>query len=528
MLAAMLGAALAKPHLLATLLVAAVVSHALYVTVTVLGLGPEERLGFIPDDTYYYLSVARHRAQDGIWTFDGVAPTTGFHPMHAYGLAAAFSIVSPGEEGFATLCVGYTATLALSLAIVVGLMAHRRRDTVALLLLALFLGSRNVLINVLGGTEWALVVSVSALYTFLLLRSTRTRGRGPVVCIFLVGWAGSWARADFGLLAAAMASAAILELILHKQVYRLLVAALAGLGGACMGVLSLFFHNYLISGQFVQSSARMKSLWLQHYGLSTDPVVDKILLLFGPPNFLTKLLALLLILLVIGIAVTRLWRQEGEHSSSHRAGVRSLRVVWLGSGLTVLGYVALYALNPAGLQHWYTATVLVSVFAFLSLPFASGESPRAAVTSATAMLALLACLQLPTTVGFRSAPEWPYQVFMFKAGKYLRGAGITNVGSWNSGIIGYYQGGDVINLDGLVNDEIYEYAKAEQLSRYIDERGIRYIVDFEKMLTSDVHRHRGGYDDPDFVSRLIPIERFDPVTEGWSGMALYRLEPLGL
>ena len=86
----------------------------------------------------------------------------------------------------------------------------------------------------------------------------------------------------------------------------------------------------------------------------------------------------------------------------------------------------------------------------------------------------------------------------------------------------------MINLDGLVNDEIYEYAEAEQLSRYIDERGIRYIVDFEKMLTSDVHRRRGGYDDPDFVSRLIPIERFDPVTEGWSGMALYRLEPLGL
>ena len=46
---------------------------------------------------------------------------------------------------------------------------------------------------------------------------------------------------------------------------------------------------------------------------------------------------------------------------------------------------------------------------------------------------------------------------MLAAGNTAEAEPAGLVGSWNAGIIGYYQGGDVINLDGLVNNEVYPY-----------------------------------------------------------------------
>lgn len=53
---------------------------------------------------------------------------------------------------------------------------------------------------------------------------------------------------------------------------------------------------------------------------------------------------------------------------------------------------------------------------------------------------------------------------------------------WNAGIIGYYQGGSVVNLDGLVNDSIYQYAMSNTLPVYVEKIAITYIVDFGPML----------------------------------------------
>jgi hypothetical protein len=58
----------------------------------VLSLSPRDRVGFIPDDSFYYLTLARNFATQGQWSFDsGVSRTNGFHLLHAYVLAAVFS-----------------------------------------------------------------------------------------------------------------------------------------------------------------------------------------------------------------------------------------------------------------------------------------------------------------------------------------------------------------------------------------------------------------------------------------------------
>ena len=47
---------------------------------------PETAIGAVPDDAFYYLKLAQNRVLLGVWTFDGVSPTSGFHLLHAYGL----------------------------------------------------------------------------------------------------------------------------------------------------------------------------------------------------------------------------------------------------------------------------------------------------------------------------------------------------------------------------------------------------------------------------------------------------------
>jgi len=112
---------------------------------------------------------------------------------------------------------------------------------------------------------------------------------------------------------------------------------------------------------------------------------------------------------------------------------------------------------------------------------------------------------------------------MYDAGVYLQeNFPDCHIGAWNAGIIGYYQGGRVVNLDGLVNNDIYVYAVDNDLPAYIYSRDICYILDFEPMLTTESLRVRGGYDDPDFLASLEPVRVFD---EGeyhtWRYLTLY-------
>lgn len=112
-----------------------------------------------------------------------------------------------GEQGLVRFAVGGMAILALGVASLVGVSAYRRGDVMALLLLALFLASRNVLINLGSGMEWAWVVAISAALV-AVVRSAEDRGVRWVVLAFALGWAGNLARFDFGLWPAALTGAA--------------------------------------------------------------------------------------------------------------------------------------------------------------------------------------------------------------------------------------------------------------------------------------------------------------------------------
>jgi hypothetical protein len=78
----------------------------------------------------------------------------------------------------------------------------------------------------------------------------------------------------------------------------------------------------------------------------------------------------------------------------------------------------------------------------------------------------------------------PHQKEMLVASEWMKTNLPPNavVGSWNAGIFGYFSNRQVINLDGLINNDILPHLKKRTLYRYIEKRKINYIVDYSVMI----------------------------------------------
>src|SRR5688500_6385445 len=63
--------------------------------------GDARLITMVPDDAFYYIVLAQNFAETGRWTFDGVAPATGFHLLWGYLLAGVQALF--GAPGWRSL-----------------------------------------------------------------------------------------------------------------------------------------------------------------------------------------------------------------------------------------------------------------------------------------------------------------------------------------------------------------------------------------------------------------------------------------
>jgi hypothetical protein len=175
------------------------------------------------------------------------------------------------------------------------------------------------------------------------------------------------------------------------------------------------------------------------------------------------------------------------------------------SVLTLLGYILLYGRNSAAMLPWYIAH-LVPPAAYVVGALA-GALGRRGVLALSPLLALATVLSLLATL----RPWAPHQVAMMEGGRHLRGhPELAPVGAWNGGILAYFAERPVVNLDGLVNDDVYPHVVEGRLLEYVRERKLRYIVDFEAMWTNPRYSERGGYADGRLRAVLVDL---GPLTE---------------
>jgi hypothetical protein len=515
------------------ILITLAIGCSLYVAATIIHAPPARLVQYVPDDSFYYLTLARNFATQGRWTFDsGVSVTSGFHLLHAYVLAGAYALLPVSPESFVRLSVTYSYLLLLAVFTGAAVFVWRTRLVYPALIFFLIVISRNVLINEISATEWTWVVSGSALMFAAFSGLDGQRPKRAALLLTGACLAGSLARSDFGWQPAALLMAA---LVMPGPTIRLrrgrITGALSGLGASTIGTMVVLVHSRVVTGGFLQSSARMKLLWLDGHP-SAVLIVAKCLSLIGPVR--GPWLGVSIAFAGVGAWLLLRFLKQRVHDEPCEAGsgcnvTRSRdRILCFASLLICGGYVLFYAFDAA-VQSWYTANMIVPIFVMMCLPALHASRRRALVVLATGLAMALTVPQAWAAAAVLRVPAYPNQAAMYRAGLYLQRTHLDHrIASWNAGVIGFYQGGSVINLDGLVNNDIYGYAKAQRLEDYIDRTAIGYIIDSDLCLKDPNLRRRGGYDSAAFLNRFQPLVVFSQAAEEpgvWGSVTLYKLAP---
>jgi hypothetical protein len=312
----------------------------------------------------------------------------------------------------------------------------------------------------------------------------------------------------------------------------------AGLFGAVIGVVLIFIHNYIFTGDIAQNSAKMKFYWasFQEYPIYSSLVIAArtfgvdLYLISNPIAFISILwimfMTFFLIVFVNNRIIVSYWL--GAVSQGDPKTKRGL-VLSVASVLCVMAYIVLYTKN-GGVQNWYTANYSVPAFVIVSWITKTLFQSKATTinllvrTGLSIFVLSTIIININSVYPIEKSAPWKHQQAMISAGKYLKTIDIEgNIGSWNSGILGYYQGGQIINLDGLANDDVYYYVIKNDLQSYIKDSNITHLIDFRAMFASR-YAERGGYYNADFLQNLEPIVQFDngqfPV---WQYLTFYEI-----
>jgi len=482
------------------------------------------------DDVGYYLAIAQHLAHGDGFTFDGVNQTNGFHPLWLFVLGVAARFFS-NPYLFPRVAMIMQVVMFLGVAVTFYLLLEKSVGTwvAAAAALAVVTGGYFAK-SIVTGLETPLFVLL-ALLTLLVFERWRSRKA------FALG-------ALCGLVTLARLEGTLLGLTLALQLWRTRARKQVALlvAGAALVALPWWTFSLLRFGTFFPVSGTTKHLWsLTGTALRFLTPMRATLALFdfwsvfnartpiwqawigngqpalpggdlpGPAVTLNAVCCVVLVGLVG-------WRWK---TASPRPGLSAL--VAFGVSLPVLQKLY-YALG--GLPYYYTAVFNLAAVAALALVVSSfARTPRA-----RAVIGLVACLALGLVFRIDGRRDVVYDgqphgyAHLIEVGERLRGDPLPlRVGGWNSGLIGYFSGGKVTNLDGKVNTLVYYKDISEKgyfgmgtysvIWPYLQQQGIGYIADLQVRLDEvrqakegswQVYRYEGGSADTAGVLALSP------------------------
>ena len=124
-------------------------------------------------------------------------------------------------------------------------------------------------------------------------------------------------------------------------------------------------------------------------------------------------------------------------------------------------------------------------------------------------------------------PQTPYQNALWAGGRYIaQHSELRPVGAWNAGIINYFAGGGVTNLDGLVNDSVLQPQRNGTLAQYIEHRKLHTIVDFSGQFTP-IPALGAGISNGELQRCVVEVNFLagDPDVAKSNRVMLYRIKP---
>lgn len=422
---------------------------------------PERVVRFLSDDAFYYLGVARHVAEGRGPTFDTITRTTGFHPLWMFLLA-----VRPGVPW----ALGLGTFLFLATAVPLGCAARalwgERAGWVAAWL---WLANPHAVLLVATGMEGSLYAALLASLAWALTRVARV---------------GSWSTVVIAGSAAGLAVVARTDGLLVVPLAALWLAGVGDGGPTRRAVRSITFGALALvpfalwlawahawTGRWIQGSADTKTLWREAMNAEQGAVALTLSLLGAwVVKAFVKVPALKWGIPFVASAV----------STAIRGGRGLVHGFWL---LPLLAGAA-YALLLPKLWGWYFASALVGLTLLAAAAILRWFERQGG--KARGLLALAIVLIGAESIGYLAVKSVrgrnAYQVDMLATAHWMRDhlPPGTVAAAWNSGIYGWYSGLTVVNLDGLINNEIADRIRSgETQEAYLERRGIEVLVDYD-------------------------------------------------
>ena len=433
------------------------------------------------DDSFYYFQIAYNLAQGKFSTFDGgITQTNGYHPIWMLLITPFYWLFDKetalfGIKAFEIMLVaGGMALIALA--------ARLSRLAWPLLFAALPMLYRNPL-ELLWGLEAA-----AAMFTLALLILA--------VCVYMrdpqrwkwhvaaIAFALPWVRLEYIAVSLA-ATAALCAIEWSRQERRALsLSELAAIRrtyipliGAVAGMLVYFAYNGLVFGGFVPVSAATKLAWSQgKWGREGgyDFIQN-----FGDTLRLDAFDYELLIALEICAYLLLIWRLA-LRSNERRDWLLTAFLVGV-FGLAA-GHIAKFAqsvltVHPSYANElWYfvpaylMAALIIPVRLYIAIYLIRrllAPRRRATANALSVGVVVIGAAVLLVRAGFAEPFKWVDRVsgessIEWETSSYM-GVQVMNralpegsvIGSWDSGVIGYFSRFPVVNLDGMVNSYAY-------------------------------------------------------------------------
>jgi len=469
---------------------------------------PHNRLvHYLSDDAFYYFNVARHISQGMGPTFDGVTATTGFHPLYAFLLAGLHHGLALDDNGLVRSALIINAISFLLTGWFILAAARRLWGQTAGIWAAIFWYSNpSAILLITTGMEGSLYACLIAAFmvSFIPVMATDTRADGawlPFAGAGLLGGLCVVARTDALLLIAIAAAMIFMAPLINgtaQSVFEFMRERMFRQGARVILFLAvalipfalwlLYARHY--TGTYIQASAQIKQIWRQQALAGMDPLHE---LLFSAgilwvwiSKSIIKVPILKYVVLWGGFTKAR----NGITGTQSSIGV--IHVLWI---LPLMLGVA-YSVGFPATWTWYYAPGLVTLTILAAGGFAviwqrsvgDGRSLRA--TRSLMILIMLAAIEsygYLAVKGIRGRNR--NQADMYSVALWIRenippGA---RMAAWNAGVYSWYSDRTVINLDGLINNEIAPIRKrGETVGNYLTQKNVQYVVDVYKNMKKHI------------------------------------------
>ncbi len=463
-------------------------------------------LGYVADDAFYYLQIARHLAASGHSTFDGLNPTNGYHPGWML-LMTACAKIFPNRVMLLKASLGVEFAFHFATSMMVVAIVRRTDPFWAWIAGAVWLLNPLPFTLALYGVEapFAQFAVSVCVWTYLVQAAPflrRGAGRPPVRPLILFGL--SLALAFYGrtdqMLLAVLACMMVFGLVWTRTPGRRgrdAVRAALWIGGAfAAGVLPWYVFSFLSCGTLTQDSGTMKMLWHARsipgwniHTLVSGPLRFTLLFWLTAPfsalltgSFGPHLLSPLVFLLALGLTAAGIWagsRRALPPADGNDAEDALIQVtVWLGAAALISGY--LYGALIGDAQFWHLSVPSISLFLLLACWAARAArrqrkpevQKRAGLAVFAAALGLCIWHQRVTPAPY----PWQRDVYASEPRFEAMAPAAARIGSFDAGIPAYFSPRMVINLDGLVNHTAAAYWKTNTLDQYVAAQNIQYIA----------------------------------------------------